>query len=133
MEKDVQSVEFRVVVCEDALRREIARIFVRALGGEPIDACWFAGRACISVDQAEKILHHKTGGPYHLSALARACDAFGVDLDVSAKAVCQDSVFGECGGSVCGVCGFCQRHAYDSNREGDGRCNYCDEIEPSGA
>lgn len=44
---------------------------------------------------------------------------------------CLDEWTDECIGSLCESCGFCQGHAYEANRQGEGRCGECHEVAPS--
>jgi len=43
---------------------------------------------------------------------------------------CQEKWTKECLGSVCKTCGFCQGHAWEANRQGEGRCPDCEELNP---
>lgn len=47
-------------------------------------------------------------------------------------AECQEKWTGECRGSTCAECQFCQGHAYEANRQGEGRCGDCVELAPEG-
>lgn len=51
---------------------------------------------------------------------------------VSLGGPCQEHWTSECTGPACDDCGFCPVHAYEANRQGEGRCIHCVEEVPRG-
>lgn len=43
---------------------------------------------------------------------------------------CQEAWTKECRGATCPSCEFFQGHAYEANRQGEGRCPKCQEFPP---
>lgn len=53
----------------------------------------------------------------------------GTPDDVDKK-LCQEDWTDECEGATCSQCGFCPTHAYEANRQGEGKCIHCEEKKP---